>query len=224
MTGKRKIQIAVDIIMMVLLLLLMPYSMIGESFHEWCGIVLFLLFLVHHILNRHWMKNIAKGTYKPFRIYNTILDILLCGIMCILPLSGILMARYTFTFSFHVLVSRQVHLFLSYWGFVLMGLHLGNHWHTVAGKIFSLERLAVWHKRIIRMIPVILSVYGGYAFIIRGFAEYMFLKSRFAFIDFNESVYHFMADYMAVMVLFVFIGYYISKIIRFYTGKTGRIC
>jgi len=35
MTGKRKIQTAVDMVMMVLLFLLMPYSLIGEAFHEW---------------------------------------------------------------------------------------------------------------------------------------------------------------------------------------------
>lgn len=34
MTGRRKIQTAVDMVMMVLLFLLMPYSLIGEAF--WC--------------------------------------------------------------------------------------------------------------------------------------------------------------------------------------------
>lgn len=223
MTGKRKIQTAVDMVMMVLLFLLMPYSLIGEAFHEWCGIALFLFFILHHVLNRNWLKNIAKGKYTLFRIYNTVLDVLLFGVMFILPVSGILMARYVFSFSFHAVVSRQVHLALSYWGFVLMGLHLGNHWHMAVGKLFSGKRMTAWQRWIIRMMPVVLSVYGGYAFIARSFWEYMFLKTRFVFLDFNEPVYQFLADYMAVMVLFVLAGYYISKMLRLFTGKTGLV-
>ena len=49
MTGKRKIQTAVDMVMMVLMFLLMPYSLIGEAFHEWCGIALFLFFILGKI-------------------------------------------------------------------------------------------------------------------------------------------------------------------------------
>lgn len=214
MTGKRKIQTAVDMVMMALLFLLMPYSLIGEAFHEWCGIALFLFFILHHVLNRNWLKNIAKGKYTPFRIYNTVLDVLLFGVMFILPVSGILMAGYVFSFSFHVVVSRQVHLSLSYWGFVLIGLHLGNHWQMAVGKLFLGKRMAAWQEWVIHRIPAVLSVYGGYAFIARDFWEYMFLKTRFVFIDFNEPVYQFLADYMAVMVLFVFAGYYISKMLR----------
>lgn len=97
MTGKRKIQTDVDMVMMAPLFLLMPYSLIGEAFHEWCGIALLLFFILHHILNRNWLKNIAKGKYTPFRMYNTVLDVLLFGVMFILPLSGILMARYLFS-------------------------------------------------------------------------------------------------------------------------------
>jgi hypothetical protein len=200
--------------MMALLFLLMPYSLIGEAFHEWCGIALFLFFILHHVLNRNWLKNIAKGKYTPFRIYNTVLDVLLFGVMFILPVSGILMAGYVFSFSFHVVVSRQVHLSLSYWGFVLIGLHLGNHWQMAVGKLFLGKRMAAWQEWVIHRIPAVLSVYGGYAFIARDFWEYMFLKTRFVFLDFNEPVYQFLADYMAVMVLFVFAGYYISKMLR----------
>lgn len=214
MTGKRKIQTAVDMVMMALLFLLMPYSLIGEAFHEWCGIALFLFFILHHVLNRNWLKNIAKGKYTSFRIYNTVLDVLLFGVMFILPVSGILMAGYVFSFSFHVVVSRQVHLSLSYWGFVLIGLHLGNHWQMAVGKLFLGKRMAAWQEWVIHRIPAVLSVYGGYAFIARDFWEYMFLKTRFVFLDFNEPVYQFLADYMAVMVLFVFAGYYISKMLR----------
>ena len=45
MRAKQKMKIAVDILMTLALLLLMPYEMIGEAAHEWIGIVMFLLFI-----------------------------------------------------------------------------------------------------------------------------------------------------------------------------------
>ena len=40
-----------DLAMTVLLLLLMAYSLVGEVLHEWMGITMLVLFLLHHIWN-----------------------------------------------------------------------------------------------------------------------------------------------------------------------------
>ena len=63
MKPKLIIKILVDIGMTVALLLLMSYSLIGEAAHEWIGMGMFGLFIVHHILNVHWFKNLFKGKY-----------------------------------------------------------------------------------------------------------------------------------------------------------------
>ena len=47
MKTKQKIKIAVDLLMTIALLLLMPYEMIGEAAHEWIGAGMFLLFIIH---------------------------------------------------------------------------------------------------------------------------------------------------------------------------------
>lgn len=51
MTTKRKIQIVVDLCMILLLPLLMAYNLISELAHECFGIAMVLLFLCHHLLN-----------------------------------------------------------------------------------------------------------------------------------------------------------------------------
>ena len=48
-------KILIDICLTVSLLLLMPYSLIGETAHEWIGMAMLVLFIVHHILNRKWI-------------------------------------------------------------------------------------------------------------------------------------------------------------------------
>ena len=37
--------------MIILLPLLMAYSLIGETAHEWLGLFMFLLFILHHSMN-----------------------------------------------------------------------------------------------------------------------------------------------------------------------------
>ena len=51
----------------------MPYEMAGETAHEWIGMAIFILFILHHLMNRRWTGNIRKGRYTPVRIIQTVL-------------------------------------------------------------------------------------------------------------------------------------------------------
>ena len=73
MNPKMIAKIGVDIGMTIVLLFLMTYEMIGQAFHEWLGIGMFLLFIIHHVLNRRWFGVLLKGKYTPFRIWQTVL-------------------------------------------------------------------------------------------------------------------------------------------------------
>ena len=48
MKARQILKIITDIAMTVILLLLMAYSLVGEALHEWLGIGMFLLFILHH--------------------------------------------------------------------------------------------------------------------------------------------------------------------------------
>ena len=52
MKAKQILKTAVDVAMTIALLLLMAYELIGQAAHEWLGIGMFVLFIIHHILNR----------------------------------------------------------------------------------------------------------------------------------------------------------------------------
>ena len=61
MPFQTKLRIMIDISMIIALLLLMPYSLLGEAAHEWIGLAMFVLFILHHKLNIGWIKNLRKG-------------------------------------------------------------------------------------------------------------------------------------------------------------------
>ena len=217
MSAKRNIRVAADIIMTMLLPVLMAYSLVGESVHEWLGIVMFLLFTIHQALNRHWYKNLVRGPYPPIRILNMVINLLLVIVMVALPVSGILMAKHTFhfiRFSFGTASARLIHLLASYWGFVLICLHLGLHWNMVLGmarRVMHIKEGLWWRTWLLRIAAAFVAVYGVYAFFVRGFTEYMFLRTQFVFYDFGEPLPSFFTDYLTVMALFVCIGHYMAK-------------
>ena len=62
------------------------------------------------------------------------------------------------------------------------------------------------------MISVV-SIYGAYAFVKRQFADYMFMKSAFVFLDYSEPRVYFFLDYIAVMLLFASVGYLVTSIL-----------
>ena len=68
MKKKRKLQIAVDILMLCILLVQMSYSIEGELLHEILGISLFVQFILHHILSGDFTKALVKGKKTPERI------------------------------------------------------------------------------------------------------------------------------------------------------------
>lgn len=212
MSGKTRIKIIVDLLMTLALLFLMPYGMVGEAAHEWIGTGMFVLFVLHHILNRGWTAHFLKGRYTIQRLVQTVLVLLVLSSFLGSMLSGILLSRHVFAFldiRGGISFARNLHMVSAYWGFVWMSLHLGIHWNMVirmAGKRF--QKPSYVRKWTARAAALLIVGYGIYAFIKREIGSYMFLKTHFVFFDYQEPLLFFMLDYIAVMGMFVFIGYY----------------
>ena len=195
--------------MVLLLPLLMAYSLIGESFHEAAGTLMLVLFLLHYWFNRAWWKSLFKGRYSPKRVFQTVLNLLLLLFMIVQPLCGILMSKHLYTFlptDGISSVARAIHLPLSNWGFVLMSLHAGTHLSAMLpkgkGKTVAIGCLSG------------IALYGIYAFIKRQIPAYLLLRLPFAFFDYSEPRWFFLADYLAVIVLFAMLGYGILLLLK----------
>lgn len=175
------IKTGIDTAMIILLPLLMAYSLIGETAHEWLGLFMFLLFILHHIMNPAWLRMLFKGRYTPLRIYITGINFLLLIVMFLQPISGILLSKYIFHFSGFggISLARAVHLLLAYWGFILMSVHIGNH----AGKHMPFKKETRGGRRyavcLLRAVLGVISCYGIYACVHRNISAYLFLKEQF---------------------------------------------
>lgn len=225
MQRKQIVKITIDILMTVLLLFLMAYSMVGEKAHEWLGIGMFALFILHHVMNNAWSRNLLKGKYTPFRILQTVLVVLAVVSMLGSMISGIVLSRHVFSFlpiTGGQWWARTVHMLSAYWGFVFVSLHLGLHWNIIIGMVkrvlYKSSAVRTW---VVRATGLSIAGYGVCAFIKRQIGNYMFLRIQFVFFDYNEELILFLLDYMAIMGLFVFIGHGIFILfIRFHSTET----
>lgn len=217
MKWKMKLKTGIDLLMTALLLCLMAYQITGQKFHEWFGAGMLLLFLVHNLLNIRWYGSLFKGKYKLPRIMQAIVNFgVLISMLC-LGFSGVVMSRHVFAalpINGPMATARNMHMAASYWGFVLMGIHLGMHWGMILGmfgrflKGRKLEGLIVWG---LRLIAVIIAGYGLVCFIQKDIVSYMFLRNQFVFFDFEQSVWSVFAEYIAMMGFWIFIGFGIAK-------------
>ena len=69
------------------------------------------------------------------------------------------------------------------------------------------------HGVVPRIICIVFSLYGIYAFILRGVWKYMFGLQQFFFFDFERGYVLFALDYISIIVLFGTVSYYLSKLI-----------
>ena len=141
MKGKKdtgRIKRIIDISMTLVLLCLMAYQVTGEAAHEFIGVGMTLLCIVHQILNRRWYGTLLKGKYKAFRVLQTGINILLIMSFAVTAFCGMSMSTYAVPFMYGILrvsLVRRVHLSMSHWSFVLMGLHLGLHVPVMTARL-----------------------------------------------------------------------------------------
>ena len=136
MKPKAILKIVLDVLMTLALLFLMGYQLWGEAPHEWVGAGMFVLFILHHLLNGSWHKNLLRGKYTPMRVLMLGIDTLVLIAMLLQMYSGIVMSRHVFSFlgiGGGMMLTRRLHILGAYWGFALMSLHLGLHWRRLMG-------------------------------------------------------------------------------------------
>lgn len=203
-----KLRMPLDILMTILSVILMSGTILfpDDRVHQICGIALVVMWAVHIILNRHWYGSLFKGKYQPFRIMQLVVNcgVLICAML--LMLSGLLMAWFIPAewVGGALGFARITHLLASHWYYIFMALHIGLHAAMIANKMKI-------HGVVPRIICIVISLYGVYAFIVRGVWKYMFGLQQFFFFDFERGYMLFALDYISILVLFATVLHYVRK-------------
>ena len=90
-----------------------------------------------------------------------------------------------------------------------MSFHLGLHADLWLNRLK--KRKAVFIP--LAIVLTLIAAYGIYAFIANCLYEYMFLITQFVFFDFDKPLLLTLAEYISMIVLFAWIGYWLKKAI-----------
>ncbi len=221
MQAKRKniIKKTVDALMTVLLLCLMAYQVTGETLHEWGGIAMTVLLIVHHILNFKWYKSLFKGKYNAYRVVSVVVNTLLLVSVALTALCGMAMSSHAVPFLYGMLpiaFARRFHLAMSFWSFILMGLHLGLHIPAMTAGL-------KWNGRLKASVTAVFAVLAGvgfWLFVKNSIPDYIFFRTPFAFFDYDKAAALVFLENLAILIAFAFIGAETASIIKWINGKS----
>ena len=208
----------VDAVMAVLLLLLMAYQVTGEMAHEWIGMGMTVLVIIHQILNRKWYGALFKGKYNPYRSITTVLNILLIASFALTAFCGMSMSGYAVPFLYGmapVSFVRRMHLSMSHWAFVLMGLHLGMHIPAMTAGLKLKDR----NKTILACIFTCISGIGLWLFLRNSMPDYLFFRVPFAFLDYEKAGWLVFVENLLMLSFWAFIGTQTALVCRNAAGK-----
>lgn len=208
---------AVDILMTVLLLCLMAYQVTGEALHEWFGVGMTVLLIVHHILNIRWYGSLFRGRYTPFRVITTAVNTLLLASIALTAVCGMAMSAHAVPFMYGILpaaFARRFHLAMSYWSFILMGVHLGLHVPVMAAGMWLGEKA----RTAAAAVSAVISGVGLWLFVGSGIPGYIFFRVPFAFFDYDKPAVLVFAENLAMLIAFAFIGSSLASL----SGQGGR--
>ena len=205
----------IDIIMFVLFIILMGYHITGNKLHEILGIITFILFIIHHVLNRKWYKALPKGKYNGQRIVSTIVDFLLIIDMLCIMISAIMISTTVFSFLNIKtnMIARSMHLSSTAWGLILIGIHLGLHLRICFDKIRKKIKTSSFEYTFY-LIILLLLIYGIYAFIKNAPWQELFLLTHFKFFDYEQLPIFFYLEYLGITFLTIMITYSIMKVTK----------
>ncbi|MBR3361288.1 MAG: DUF4405 domain-containing protein [Lachnospiraceae bacterium] len=203
--NKMTIKRIVDACMTVLLLCLMAYQVTGEVAHEWIGIGMTVLVIVHQILNRKWYGAVFKGKYNAYRILTTVVNVLLLIMFALTAFCGMSMSGHAVPFLYgmaKLTFVRSTHLAMSHWAFIFMGLHLGLHIPVMAAKL----KLSAKGKTIVFVVMCCLAALGLFFFLRNRIPDYLFYRVPFAFFDYEKAGVLVFLENILMLLFWAFIG------------------
>ena len=196
---------AVDLLMTIALLLLMSKQITEDIGHEYIGFAMGILVCVHIYLNRQWFRTLFKGRYSAVRVLSVTINIAVLSAFLLSGIGGMLISETFMEIVPESLteLGRSMHVAASYWGIVLMGLHIGMHWGMIAGKV-----KAMWAK----IFAVIFCGWGMYEFLYYGMIDYLLLRSHFVFLDYDKNPALLLLENTAMLGMWVLVGHQAGRL------------
>jgi hypothetical protein len=217
-----------DLIAAGLLLLGLAYWWLGNTVHEVVGTGMFLLVIVHNVVNRRWYGRIPKEKRHGRGLFNVgitllllvaMLSLLVTSVLISNTLSGIMSAYGGFTV-------RQIHTLAAYWVLVIVSIHLGLRWPMIMGvarTLFGISKANVVRTLALRAIAIAIAAHGVWSSFELGLGTKLAMQVTLDWWNFEESVSGFFLHCIAIAGLYMSLTYFAMKWLQHRTTMTSSI-
>ncbi|MHC1719656.1 MAG: DUF4405 domain-containing protein [Clostridiaceae bacterium] len=143
MNKKFKIKMVIDLIMLILWIVLMDLNLTGVFVHEYLGIGIIALIIIHNLLNLRWIAGVISNFKKSPGKVKFVLNLVLMALTVLIGVSGVMISTDILpTLSrANISVWQYIHKTASYGGMLLISVHIGLHWSMIAGALKKAFRI-----------------------------------------------------------------------------------
>lgn len=206
----------VDALLAFDLILVMATALIEEAPHEYLGIALVLLAIVHVVLNRRWFVALARGRWTAVRILQTaaIVGLLVC-IVC-QAVSAVVLSEHALWFLPAIQGAswaRSMHMLCSYWAFIFAFAHVGLQFRGMIARMGVLRRAPAGVLWVLRIAWIAVAAFGMWAFVQMGLADYLSARVQFAAADHDAALAVRFARFASVAVLVAGVFHYLRMLL-----------
>ncbi len=120
-------KLIIDTLMIVAMFFSMSFHLFGVGVHKPVGLLTFVLFVIHNILNWQWYKSLSKGKYSPARIAQTVTNFLVILAMVGIMVSGVMLSKEMAQGLEGMTTGRILHNVCSYIECIGIAIHIGFH-------------------------------------------------------------------------------------------------
>ena len=220
MKKKNVIKMIIDFVMLILMLLEYSKVYTGQLVHEVTGIILFILFIIHNLLNIKFYKELLNGKYNFTRIITTIVDLtfLLCMLFTIIL--GIPISEKVFKFLNIKgnMTIRKLHTIFGYWALVILAIHLGLHFKVIFAKAKNKIHNKKILKYIVWILELVICIYGIIVIKNNNFIEH--LTGKYSFGSANGNFIRNLFDNFSIILVISIVTYKLEKLIK----NKGEVC
>lgn len=200
----------VDVLMIVLLIALMGCAFTGDVVHECLGMLLFALFVTHHLLNGSWYRTFMNRWRSPRQWVPVFVTMLLFAVTISMAVSSVLVSGTLFAFIDYDggLFARQFHQMSTHLGLILVAIHFGIY----GKRFFPYSRRTAHSQGLARnairlalgLLIFAVCVYGIVSSFRHDIGDKLLMRQAYSF--WNGSRILFFADYASVFALYAAIA------------------
>lgn len=207
------LRLVLDSVAAGLLLFAFAYFWQGNASHEWAGIGMFMLLIVHNAFHRRWFSSLAREPRAKRGKFNIALTlVLLVGMLALLGTSMVisetLFSGLRLDDDFTL---RRVHAGIAYWLLIVVAIHLGLRWPllmAVASKLFGFKESNAARTAILRLAAAGIALQGVFSALALNLPARLLFQISLDWWNFEESVAAFFMHSMAVAGLCIFLTHH----------------